>query len=126
MRLRGVFLGFLIVGEGGWLQFLLILFKCYFFFFSSRRRHTRLVSDWSSDVCSSRSIGFLQSCMQTKFWYSITAESSSAERTMNCSHRMENMRGCAGKVCSRRRHCARQICRRKSLQIGRASCRERV
>src|SRR5262249_59709517 len=31
------------------------------FFFSSRRRHTRLVSDWSSDVCSSdleRAIGF--------------------------------------------------------------------
>src|SRR5437016_3586120 len=27
-------------------------FLC-FFFFSSRRRHTRLVSDWSSDVCSS-------------------------------------------------------------------------
>src|SRR5215213_4744432 len=26
---------------------------CFFFFFSSRRRHTRLVSDWSSDVCSS-------------------------------------------------------------------------
>src|SRR5262249_58846054 len=26
---------------------------CWFFFFSSRRRHTRLVSDWSSDVCSS-------------------------------------------------------------------------
>src|SRR5258706_1020404 len=24
-----------------------------FFFFPSRRRHTRLVSDWSSDVCSS-------------------------------------------------------------------------
>src|ERR1019366_1065071 len=24
-----------------------------FFFFSSRSRHTRLVSDWSSDVCSS-------------------------------------------------------------------------
>src|SRR3989339_1474252 len=24
-----------------------------FIFFSSRRRHTRLVSDWSSDVCSS-------------------------------------------------------------------------
>src|SRR5438046_7392567 len=26
---------------------------CVVFFFSSRRRHTRLVSDWSSDVCSS-------------------------------------------------------------------------
>src|SRR3989454_5997615 len=24
-----------------------------FFFFSSRRRHTRLLGDWSSDVCSS-------------------------------------------------------------------------
>ena len=31
------------VGGGGWVGF----------FFSSRRRHTRLVSDWSSDVCSS-------------------------------------------------------------------------
>src|SRR5438045_9687731 len=27
-------------------------FGC-FFFFSSRRRHTRCLSDWSSDVCSS-------------------------------------------------------------------------
>src|SRR5438093_8498279 len=27
--------------------------ELYLFFFSSRRRHTRLVSDWSSDVCSS-------------------------------------------------------------------------
>src|SRR5438093_4252478 len=31
----------------------LFLFVFFFFFFSSRRRHTRLVSDWSSDVCSS-------------------------------------------------------------------------
>src|SRR5258706_15132577 len=29
------------------------LYPSIFFFFSSRRRHTRLVSDWSSDVCSS-------------------------------------------------------------------------
>src|SRR6266480_7538210 len=27
--------------------------KGFFFFFSSRRRHTRLTCDWSSDVCSS-------------------------------------------------------------------------
>src|SRR5437016_9352218 len=34
--------------------FLLVyIFVFSFFFFSSRRRHTRLVSDWSSDVCSS-------------------------------------------------------------------------
>src|SRR5437016_7041205 len=30
-----------------------VFFCFFFFFFSSRRRHTRLVSDWSSDVCSS-------------------------------------------------------------------------
>src|SRR5262245_63087813 len=39
------------------LLFLLFLsyffFFFFFFFFSSRRRHTRCLSDWSSDVCSS-------------------------------------------------------------------------
>src|SRR5438132_3425993 len=29
-----------------------------FFFFSSRRRHTRSLCDWSSDVCSSDLLGF--------------------------------------------------------------------
>src|SRR5947207_12290114 len=34
--------------------FLLALVYCFFlFFFSSRRRHTRSLCDWSSDVCSS-------------------------------------------------------------------------
>src|SRR5438045_8603433 len=33
-------------------MFILLLFFV-FFFFSSRRRHTRCLSDWSSDVCSS-------------------------------------------------------------------------
>src|ERR1035438_1658587 len=29
------------------------MYACAVFFFSSRRRHTRCLSDWSSDVCSS-------------------------------------------------------------------------
>src|SRR5215204_2070778 len=29
----------------------------FFFFFSSRRRHTRSLCDWSSDVCSSDLVG---------------------------------------------------------------------
>ena len=35
--------------------FVFVFFFCcvFVFFFSSRRRHTRLVRDWSSDVCSS-------------------------------------------------------------------------
>src|SRR5256885_5401794 len=34
----------------GWV---LVVLRWLFFFFSSRRRHTRLQGDWSSDVCSS-------------------------------------------------------------------------
>src|SRR3989454_2009352 len=30
-----------------------LVMRVLFFFFSSRRRHTRLQGDWSSDVCSS-------------------------------------------------------------------------
>src|SRR3989339_2127568 len=39
----------------GWFTALVPLYikKSFNVFFSSRRRHTRLVSDWSSDVCSS-------------------------------------------------------------------------
>src|SRR5437016_8845211 len=33
--------------------FFCVLFFFFFFFLSGRRPHTRLVSDWSSDVCSS-------------------------------------------------------------------------
>src|SRR5256885_12281784 len=37
------------------LNYVSIVCRCYsvLFFFSSRRRHTRLQGDWSSDVCSS-------------------------------------------------------------------------
>src|SRR5204863_5196019 len=35
------------------LSILSLLFYSYVFFFSSRRRHTRSLRDWSSDVCSS-------------------------------------------------------------------------
>src|SRR5436189_2204235 len=33
--------------------FFVFCFFFFFFFFSSRRRHTRYIGDWSSDVCSS-------------------------------------------------------------------------
>src|SRR5437762_7683801 len=37
------------------------LVVCVFFFFSSRRRHTRYIGDWSSDVCSSDLVADLAS-----------------------------------------------------------------
>src|SRR5258706_8510481 len=41
------------VTDGGILEWSVVDVLSFSFFFSSRRRHTRLVSDWSSDVCSS-------------------------------------------------------------------------
>src|SRR5437763_7775137 len=36
------------------------IYHVVFFFFSSRRRHTRYIGDWSSDVCSSDLANFQQ------------------------------------------------------------------
>src|ERR671910_994960 len=38
------------------------------FFFSSRRRHTRLQGDWSSDVCSSDLQWYWDSCFHAIVW----------------------------------------------------------
>src|SRR5256885_3568776 len=40
---------------------------CYSFFFSSRRRHTRLQGDWSSDVCSSDLEDFVRQVLRGRF-----------------------------------------------------------
>src|SRR5262245_65240396 len=37
----------------------IFVLSLFFFFFSSRRRHTRCLSDWSSDVCSSDLMGLI-------------------------------------------------------------------
>src|ERR1039457_1728320 len=41
---------------------------CMFFFFSSRRRHTRLQGDWSSDVCSSDLLHYVR-----PYWFQLLA-----------------------------------------------------
>ena len=55
MRLLGVFCEASRRGRARWLHVVVVL-TCalpMWFFFSSRRRHTRSLCDWSSDVCSS-------------------------------------------------------------------------
>src|SRR5258706_8141085 len=93
------------------------MFLFVFFFFSSRRRHTRLVSDWSSDVCSSdlmfSFVDFLKnqqmktsllSFLLIAIQFNVSAQKNLSGRITdkNDNHALEN------------------------IEIGRASCRERV
>src|SRR5262245_62630320 len=87
------------------------------FFFSSRRRHTRCLSDWSSDVCSSdlRFGRTFQVRAQAEGAYRAEPEDVVRIKTRNLSGDMVPL----GSVVNLR-------WRSGSDQIGRASCRERV
>src|SRR5438445_13549414 len=77
----------------------------FLFFFSSRRRHTRYWRDWSSDVCSS-DLDFLD-----QFKVSIDA-AVGVDRDLELVEEVpteETVHGCL-----------------LDVEIGRASCRERV
>src|SRR6266566_5990788 len=59
--------------------FFTLLVRCaWFFFFSSRRRHTRLQGDWSSDVCSSDLVPGGSSRGPTACWHPAAAGTSRA------------------------------------------------
>src|SRR5262249_56756879 len=93
--------------------------------FSRRRRHTRLVSDWSSDVCSS-DLGGLQLFRDHRAWQigdvvtvqiaqNATATKNAAEnigRTDSVKSTVNNLFGLPTSF-------------GRSSEIGRASCRER-
>src|SRR5438046_9243599 len=74
------------------------------FFFSSRRRHTRLVSDWSSDVCSSdlQAFHYAQSLERPEggFLGGIWDEATDVEYTFYGLGRSEERR--VGKECRSR------------------------
>src|SRR5438477_4610676 len=81
------------------------LLLCLFFFFSSRRRHTRLTCDWSSDVCSSD----LGPWRRHAHWQNVPSNLWPAPSTlhvppqlgrMGLSHRSEERR--VGKECRSR------------------------
>src|SRR5688500_19991500 len=79
------------------------------FFFSSRRRHTRLQGDWSSDVCSSDLVG--ETCITCTVDCGLC--SACGDGVCDAS-RMETCSTCPGD------------CGMCPPKIGRASCRERV
>src|SRR5215204_408065 len=52
------------------------MFISFFFFFSSRRRHTRSLCDWSSDVCSSDLLGAVARALGSPRLLALTATAS--------------------------------------------------
>src|SRR5205085_8209664 len=104
----------------------LIFFFFYFFFFSSRRRHTRFACDWSSDVCSSdleraRVLlrGHLHAPLDLAHGIEIDADGGAvlaAELVLQAG----GLRHDAIEDAARLLHDG------GALEIGRASCRERV
>src|SRR5256885_8287707 len=88
---------------------------CYFFF-SSRRRHTRLQGDWSSDVCSS-DLGGGNRRNETRLEAAAGDVEQQVVRSLVQEHRQPNVAGLvdvAGAGLA------------VHIEIGRASCRERV
>src|SRR5262245_66103966 len=83
-----------------------------FFFFSSRRRHTRCLSDWSSDVCSSD--------LRAYRWRTTYAPQSHIEaHRWSSTYKRAGCPFCLGDALDLHPRIA-------EVQIGRASCRERV
>src|SRR3989454_8473176 len=90
-----------------------------FFFFSSRRRHTRLQGDWSSDVCSSDllvpglSLHEELSLLVGAGLTPLEALTAATRKGAELMHADSLGRIAPGKVAD-------------LVEIGRASCRERV
>src|SRR5437763_10579671 len=87
-----------------------------FFFFSSRRRHTRYIGDWSSDVCSSD----LRAPFERRH---LRTEPRPDERRR--AGRVHLLASSAVSGVRSRRRLALLVARAEVGQIGRASCRER-
>src|SRR5262249_59796534 len=88
-------------------------------FLSSRRRHTRLVSDWSSDVCSS-DLMFLSDCTPR----SVTFRIACCELARRQAQRCRCPRVLRGFLAGQQRDAVAIEASFVMDQIGRASCRE--
>src|SRR5437879_13894713 len=85
----------------------------FFFFFSSRRRHTRYIGDWSSDVCSSDLDSGVIEDLARKTRAMLDA-AGLHHIIITASTELDEY------------EIARLIAAGAPIEIGRASCRERV
>src|SRR5256885_8362524 len=88
-----------------------------FFFFSSRRRHTRLQGDWSSDVCSSDLLAFA---------VVLVASITYLVRRLEAADRLAHASAEVGVLFTGLTIATGSIWGKPTWEIGRASCRERV
>src|SRR2546427_3475542 len=88
-----------------------------FFFFSSRRRHTRFDCDWSSDVCSSDLVRVAQFTLLAKALRPLPLGKEDASGVKHGELTDPELR-------YRQRYADLAV--HAEVQIGRASCRERV
>src|SRR5262249_58284501 len=95
-----------------------------FFFFSSRRRHTRLVSDWSSDVCSS-DLERLQRVDADLAEFAIGDELWLLDPANECRAALKGIEGIAGPRRAVRAHHARSEERRVGKEGRSRGARER-
>src|SRR5258705_7669639 len=98
-----------------------------FFFFSSRRRHTRCLSDWSSDVCSSdlRSTLFPWHRRRRSLRPPFTVDASSRVVVVGWPGSRKKAVVAIGAVDARVGVTPSQHRKETTSEIGRASCRER-
>src|SRR5438045_7913559 len=97
------------------------------FFFSSRRRHTRCLSDWSSDVCSSdlKSRCRLVTTMTNRSSHMPTfTMTAMAKSTIGLVRTRLNQSAC-GTTMLQKMSAQYVGAYGPNIQIGRASCRER-
>src|SRR5205807_5434796 len=88
------------------------------FVFSSRRRHTRLQGDWSSDVCSS-------DLLRLKDGVITVEEAKGLETTLETVEGMQFDRGYLSPYFITDPEKMEAVLEDAYIQIGRASCRER-
>src|SRR5688500_20403371 len=93
-----------------------------FFFFSSRRRHTRLQGDWSSDVCSS-DLGFEELIIDgvNGFLVPRADPESLAEKKIgraSCRERVWNSVGAGSLEKKDGRHCGKHGGARPNQEMG--------
>src|SRR5688572_30922706 len=109
--------------------FFVMALVCFvFFFFSSRRRHTRFDCDWSSDVCSSDLIATVRATASERKERTATGKGVCYRTTTEIRelNGTESVTTTGFSVTLNPRTSQYTVSAPTILEIGRASCRERV